>query len=268
MFDLTMELVQKLLKDGFGLGFMITVLLLLRKRLRNQQLHDRDVYWTELLEAMARKAGIQWDANLIALQNSAAKRKGFFESLTHIFARSAPKTKAYPFTINLNLSKGMKAMKEYLKKLGKTKFQAYLLVTFINIATFILYVNGNLQVDATIDQWMPLINLGTQMIATMIYQHIEGSIDREAQKQQVYVMPGSADAKAAEAVVSTDIESMTRSEIMMQVRAVNAELNDYIGYIEKHPNDIGKEAAIRYLKIHDLLKKQDPLTHPEDSEAN
>ena len=105
------------------------------------------------------------------------------------------------------------------------------------------------------------------MIATMIYQHIEGSIDREAQKQQVYVMPGSAEPKAAEAIVSTDIESMTRSEIMMQVRAVNAELNDYMDYIEKHPTDIGKEAAIRYLKIHDLLKKQDPIAQPEDTEA-
>lgn len=160
-------------------------------------------------------------------------------------------------------------MKEYLKKLGKTKFQAYLLVTFINIATFILYVNGNLQVDATIDQWMPLINLGTQMIATMIYQHIEGSIDREAQKQQVYVMPGSVDPKAAEEIVTTDIESMTRSEIMMQVRAVNAELNDYMDYIEKHPTTLGHEAAIRYLKVHDLLKKlkQGSLAQPEESEA-
>jgi hypothetical protein len=266
MIDLTMQLVQKLLQDGFGLGFMITMILLLRKRLRNQQLNARDIYWTALLESIARKAGVQWDANLKALQSSASKRKGFYEYLTHTFARSAPESKGYQSTIDSNLLRGIQTMKDYLKKLGKTKFQAYILVTIINIATFILYLRGDLQADAQINAWMPLINLAAQMIATTIYQHIEGSIDREAQKQQVYVVPGSA--PPAEPVIEPTIDHLSVTEIMHLVGSVNNELNDYIKYIEEHPTEIGKEAALRYLKIKELLNAQGPILPQKDSEAS
>lgn len=156
-------------------------------------------------------------------------------------------------------------MKEYLKKLGKTKFQAYILVTIINIATFILYLRGDLQADAQVNAWMPLINLAAQMIATTIYQHIEGSIDREAQKQQVYVVPGSAQPQ--EPVIEPSVDHLSVTEIMQLVGSVNNELNDYIKYIEEHPSEIGKEAALRYLKIKELLKAQGPIVHPDDSEA-
>lgn len=69
-------------------------------------------------------------------------------------------------------------MREYLKKLGKTKFQAYLVVTIVNIITFILYLKGYLKVDDQVNEWMPAINLGVQMIATAVYTWVEGSIDR------------------------------------------------------------------------------------------
>lgn len=159
-------------------------------------------------------------------------------------------------------------MKEYLKKLGKTKFQAYILVTIINIATFILYLRGDLQADAQINAWMPLINLVAQMVATTIYQHIEGSIDREAQKQQVYVVPGSAQpAEQQSPVVEPTIDNLSVTEIMHLVGSVNNELNDYIKYIEEHPTEIGKEAALRYLKIKELLKAQGPILPQNESEA-
>jgi hypothetical protein len=265
MIDLTMQLVQKLLQDGFGLGFMITVLLLLRKRLRNQQLNARDIYWTALQEAIARKVGVQWDADLIAIRNSAARTRSFSLSSIRIFARSAQENRAHSFTTILN-SRGIQTMKEYLKKLGKTKFQAYILVSIINIATFILYLRGDLQADAQINAWMPLINLAAQMIATTIYQHIEGSIDREAQKQQVYVVPGSA--QPAEPIADPTVDHLSVTEIMHLVGSVNNELNDYIKYIEEHPTEIGKEAALRYLKIKELLKSQGPILPQKDSEAS
>lgn len=156
-------------------------------------------------------------------------------------------------------------MKEYLKKLGKTKFQAYILVTIVNIATFILYLRGDLQADAQINAWMPLINLAAQMVATTIYQHIEGSIDREAQKQQVYVVPGSVDPQPV--VPEPTVDHLSVTEIMHLVGSVNNELNDYIKFIEEHPTEIGKEAALRYLKIKELLKSQGPILPQNDSEA-
>lgn len=159
-------------------------------------------------------------------------------------------------------------MKEYLKKLGKTKFQAYLIVTIINIATFILYIRGDLQADAQINAWMPLINLAAQMLATTIYQHIEGSIDREAQKQQVYVVPGSAQpVDPVPANTAPTIDHLSVSEIMGIVGSVNNELNDYMEYIKNHPNEIGKEAALRYLKIKDMLSNQGPIPQPKGTEA-
>lgn len=159
-------------------------------------------------------------------------------------------------------------MKEYLKKLGKTKFQAYLLVTIINIATFILYLHGSLPVDSMIEHWMPLINLAAQMIATTIYQHIEGSIDREAQKQQVYIMPGSAQpAETIPAEPAPTVDHLSIPEIMSIVGSVNAELNDYMEYIKAHPDQIGKEAAIRYLQIRNMLSTQGPILNPNETEA-
>ncbi|UKS27211.1 hypothetical protein LOZ80_38125 [Paenibacillus sp. HWE-109] len=268
MIDLTMELIQKLLKDGFGLGFLVTLILLLRKRLRNQQLNARDIYWTALHEAMARKVGVQWDADLIAIRNSAARDRSFSLSSIRIFARSARERRAHSFTTCLN-SRGIPTMKELLRKLGKTKFQAYLILTVVNIATFILSVQGSLQVDATIDKWMPLMNLAAQMIATVIYQHIEGSIDREAQKQQVYVVPGSAQPVVEPVPVEPvpTIDSLDVSEIMSIVGSVNAELNDYMEYIKAHPDQIGKEAAARYLQIRNMLSTQGPILNPNETEG-
>lgn len=264
MIDAAMVLIQKILVDGLSWGAAITAVILWRKQIRNKRLNDRDRYWNALLEAMAEKAGVTWDASLKALQSSATRPSGSFGSLTRTFARSVPDRKGYPSTTNYN-SRGKQSMKDYLKKLGKTKFQAYMLVTIVNLVTLIAYLSGNLNIDDQLNQYMPVFNLVVQTLATFIYQWVEGSIDREAQKQQVYIMPGSAAEPFAN---GPKVEDIPWTEVIARVKAVNSDLNQYIDYFDKankdstgRPqfSDVGKEAIARYLQIHRFLNEKGPL---------
>lgn len=162
-------------------------------------------------------------------------------------------------------------MKEYLKKLGKTKFQAFLLVTIVNIVTLIAYLTGHLHIDAQIDGLMPVFNLIVQSLATFIYQHIEGGIDREAQKQQVYVIPGSAPVPTA-FDNGPKVEDIPWNEVITKVKAVNSDLNEYMNHLD-NPNlsEAGKEAIERYLRIYNFLRQEngplpaDPAPKGEDN---
>ena len=91
--------------------------------------------------------------------------------------------------INKFISRRRSKMKAYLKKLGRTKFQAFLLVTIVNLIMLTGSVSGHIILEGDLGVWMPAINLVVQSIATTVYTMVEGSIDREAQKQQVYVIP-------------------------------------------------------------------------------
>lgn len=94
-------------------------------------------------------------------------------------------------------------MKAYLKKLGKTKFQAFLIMTFTNIIMLILFLTKTIDIDGELNKWMPAINITAQMVVTWLYVWVEGGIDKEAQKQQVYVVPGPA-AEPMEGVANDD----------------------------------------------------------------
>jgi formiminotetrahydrofolate cyclodeaminase len=163
-------------------------------------------------------------------------------------------------------------MKDYLKKLGKTKFQAYLLVTLINAITFFLYLKGYVQTDDQVEKLMPAVNLIVQMLATFVYQWIEGSIDREAQKQQVYMVPGTAAAQQETATAAQSVSGgsdLPWSEIMARVKAVNAELNGAMDHMDKNNlTDIGKAAISRYLAIHQLLQEMPPLPVAKEGETD
>lgn len=86
-------------------------------------------------------------------------------------------------------------MKSYLKKLGKTKFQAFLIITFTNIIMLIGSVTGWVNIDGKINEWMPTINLIVQLVATLVYTQVEGSIDKASIKAagQEYTTGGSPD---------------------------------------------------------------------------
>lgn len=69
-------------------------------------------------------------------------------------------------------------MKSYLKKLGSRKFQAFLLITIVNITSACLTWTGSVDVAAQVDGYMPLINLVVQLVTTGVYTLVEGKVDK------------------------------------------------------------------------------------------
>jgi hypothetical protein len=74
--------------------------------------------------------------------------------------------------------KGKMKMKEYLKKLGRTKFQALLASFVVNIVSMILFMTGTVDIDGMINVWMPMINMTTMTVSAWVYIIVEGSIDK------------------------------------------------------------------------------------------
>lgn len=76
-------------------------------------------------------------------------------------------------------------MREYLKKLGRTKFQALIGSLIINGVSAYLFLSGTLDIDGTLNTWMPIINLTVGTISTWVYIIVEGGIDKaNAGKEQ------------------------------------------------------------------------------------
>ena len=69
-------------------------------------------------------------------------------------------------------------MKEYLKKLGRTKFQALLASLIVNGVSAYLFLSGTLDIDGQLNTWMPIINLTVGTISTWVYILVEGGIDK------------------------------------------------------------------------------------------
>ena len=68
--------------------------------------------------------------------------------------------------------------RSYLKKLGRTKFQALLVSLVVNIVSAVLFFTGTLNIDEVVNQWMPIINMTVATISTWVYIAVEGSIDK------------------------------------------------------------------------------------------
>jgi len=90
--------------------------------------------------------------------------------------RSSVSSQAVKYTVNL--LRRTKKMKTYLKKLGKTKFQALLVSLIVNIASAVLFMTGHLDIDNVVNTWMPIINMTVATISTWVYILVEGSIDK------------------------------------------------------------------------------------------
>lgn len=82
------------------------------------------------------------------------------------------------------ISRGNRTMRAYLKKLSRTKLQAYLLATIMNIALLVGYVMDIQDIQSKVEAWMPMANMTVQTVLTLIYVWVEGSIDKEQVKAQ------------------------------------------------------------------------------------
>lgn len=69
-------------------------------------------------------------------------------------------------------------MKDYLKKLGSRKFQALLTSIVVNVVSAVLFFTGTLEIDAKVNEWMPIINMTIGTVSTWVYILVEGASDR------------------------------------------------------------------------------------------
>lgn len=75
-------------------------------------------------------------------------------------------------------SQGGKNMKNYLRKLGSKKFQAFLLMTATNGITLFLVLNGVVDIDVELEKYMPATQTIIQLLVTSLYLWVEGSLDK------------------------------------------------------------------------------------------
>lgn len=72
-------------------------------------------------------------------------------------------------------------MKNYLKKLGSRKFQALLTSLIINGVSAYLFINGTVEIDSVVNDYMPIINTTVATISTWVYILVEGAVDKSQQ---------------------------------------------------------------------------------------
>ena len=87
-------------------------------------------------------------------------------------------------------------MKNYLAKLGRTKFQAFLITTLTNIGLLIGYLMNVNDVQSEVSAYTPLFLGVSQLVAGAVYKWVEGSVD----KARVRVEVSDYDAKALDSV--------------------------------------------------------------------
>ena len=73
-------------------------------------------------------------------------------------------------------------MKEYLKKLGSRKFQAFLAATATNVIMLTGYLFNVENIQEVANEWVPVINVVAQAVTTLFYVWAQGGVDKEAVK--------------------------------------------------------------------------------------
>lgn len=120
------------------------------------------------IDALLHAGGVTWNAVETNYTANTEKRSSISSRWARLNARCATKS----------IMRRNQKMREYLKKLGRTKFQALLVSLVVNIASAVLFISGTIDIDGVINQWMPIINMTVATISTWVYIAVEGSIDK------------------------------------------------------------------------------------------
>lgn len=191
LYDLFLEILHTVWKNGLGLTALGTVVYVLLKQRRVKKRLKKYFPW--LLEdesetkhyienqqrieykvdLLLKERGIEWHAPTLPINSKAIVQRKYklsqsrwITSLTALFA-------------GLFTNWRMKKMKNYLKKLGRTKFQALIASLIVNGVSAYLFLTGTLDIDGVLNTWMPIINLTVGTISTWVYIIVEGSIDKK-----------------------------------------------------------------------------------------
>ncbi|MEO3947614.1 hypothetical protein [Gorillibacterium sp. CAU 1737] len=170
--DVILKTVDSYFKEGLTIGTIGVFGLYLNKAMRRKKFEARDARWEAKLDAIMKATG----ATIGSLPTAATNSRESLKLSQPVTGRE-----------------GVSKVKNWLRKLGKTKFQTYLLTTVLNLLTLYLTWTGTVDIDSQVQGYMPVITVVVQLIATGVYQLVEGSIDKaNLQKVEVTV---SADSK-------------------------------------------------------------------------
>jgi uncharacterized membrane protein YeiB len=192
MYDLLLEMSHTVWKNGLTLSALGTALYVLLKQRKVKKRLRKFVPWIleddneikeyvqnqkiimEQLNLLLQERGIPWNAERFGTKVYQANGKTSSTSpwVAFFYAHFAG------LRMKFNTKRGMKTMKEYLKKLGRTKFQAFLITTITNIIVLMGVLLGNFNVEADIAAWAPIISLAVQLLAGAVYMWVEGKIDQ------------------------------------------------------------------------------------------
>lgn len=181
-----LESIQKLIEEGFKITTFITLILLWRKHESGKRM-KRDI------EAIKHAVGVMECAGKNDSSLNTVKR---LLTSSWVEKSSAQHVDAYTAKELIIISRGNREMKEYLKKLGRTKFQAFILTTLTNLGLMIGYLMNVNDVQSDVSAYTPLFIGLSQLAAGAVYKWVEGSVD----KARVRVEVSDYDAKALNAV--------------------------------------------------------------------
>lgn len=261
MYDLIIDLVHALVRNGWSVSALIAGIYAIlktrqaKKRLRRvfpwlfagdgdiQNYEQRQIRIEQKIDRLLQERGVQWDAD--GLKHSSANtaaRKRTFSTLRWPGSICAPI--AGRFTKS-NLRRN-NPVKKLLGKLGSRKFWA--LIAALVTANMVLFgIDGE-----TITKVAAVV---TQFGAVVVYILAEASVDREAQRQNVYVV--NQEQVQAEAATATtgQSEELTWDEKMTRVREVNMELNGLLSSLSQPDSVNAQIAADKYQEIYRVLMK-------------
>lgn len=193
MFDLIIGLGESLVKHGLSLSFFGAALFVIlrqrpskrwiRKHFPRLMRDDADIMNYEArqirieqdVRAIKEHLGVTGGWNAEKLNSTVNTGKNSSTYLAQLIALSARKS----------IMRRKIPMRDYLKKLGRTKFQAFLFATLTNLVTLGLFMTGTVDLDGAVNQWMPMINLIVQLVVSAVYMGVEGSIDKARAKAEV-----------------------------------------------------------------------------------
>lgn len=162
--DVIIEAAQKAAKDaekGITVGTIGAVVYAVNRSRRRKAFEKRDARWEAKIDAIMQATGAQTGSLNMAAMNSKP---------------------SLPLSQPAECREGVSKVRAYLKKLGKTKFQTYLLTTILNLLTLYLTWSGAVDIDSKVQGYMPVITIVVQLIATGVYQLVEGGVDKASLK--------------------------------------------------------------------------------------
>lgn len=170
MYDIIIEVLHALWKNGFSLTALGTAAFVLLKQKRFKKKIGRFLPW--LLDDDSEVKAYINNQHLI-MERLGIKWNGP-ESQTPIIQKSSKTSLQSSWD---KIPKRRMKMREYLKKLSRTKLQAFILATIMNLALLIGYIMDVQDIQSKVDEWMPMANMGVQTILTFIYIWVEGKVD-------------------------------------------------------------------------------------------